>query len=102
MDSKLKNRKYKSIYTCQLDGCNNPILKKTKKKRNKYCCDEHAKLAQKQYRKIWVKENKDKIRLINKRYFKKNKPIKTCKLRKPRLKTSKDYLKKYLDSKRSI
>lgn len=67
----LKNRQYKNIYICQLEGCYEPILKKTDKKRNKYCCDEHAQQAKKLYRKMWVKENKEKISRYNKRYFKK-------------------------------
>ena len=64
----LLNRNYKDISICQLDGCNNPILKKTKNKRNKYCCDEHAILARKEYKKLWLSMNKDKVKEWNRKY----------------------------------
>jgi len=51
---------------CQLDGCNEPLLRKTSLKRNKYCCDEHAALARKEYQILWRKNNKEKVKEWNK------------------------------------
>lgn len=66
--AELFNKNYKEILFCQLTGCNTPILKKTRNKRNKYCCDQHAEKAKKQYRRLWVRLNKDKISKHNKTY----------------------------------
>lgn len=64
----LLNRNYKEISICQLDGCSNPILKKTRNKRNKYCCDEHAQEARKMYRKLWCSMNKNVVKEYNRKY----------------------------------
>jgi len=58
---------------CQLDGCNETLLRNTKLKRNKYCCDKHAALARKEYRALWRKNNKEKTKEWNRIYHKKYK-----------------------------
>jgi len=75
LEKKLFTRKYKKLTVCQLPGCKNKLTD-----RNKYCCTEHAEEAKKLYKKIWSRNNKDKVKKHNHNYWIKkneNKQVKT-------------------------
>jgi hypothetical protein len=65
---KLSKRNYKEYFSCQLPGCNNPIVKQEGQKIRKYCCKEHAKKAQMMYKRMYETRNKDRVKVWRKNY----------------------------------
>lgn len=65
---KLRARNYREYTVCQLPGCSNELKKLSGKNVKKYCCQEHAKKAQRLYINEWRMRNRDRVKKWNKRY----------------------------------
>jgi len=88
---KLKSRKYTQYTTCQFPGCSKELNRIGKDCQKKYCCLEHAKEAQKLYRREWELRNKKRVQIWKSRYAKKRwKRIKNGELPNPNLKKHED------------
>jgi hypothetical protein len=61
-------RKYKEYEVCQLEGCEKPVKRFGKNRRNKYCSPRHARQAKNVYKRLWELKNSDKVKEYKKKY----------------------------------
>jgi hypothetical protein len=62
-------RQYKEFDVCQLEGCNNKLVRFGKDRRNKYCSDKHFKQAKLIYKRLWELKNPDKVARWKHNYY---------------------------------